>query len=359
MGIMPSGGYISNADLQSLGLIMNSKKTYNTILLVLGLMSLLLSCSTNEEPNNNLKWKIEGPYYRDVVIERFNLETIDRATNSKNHFLLTIKNPSRTPYLIKTSEQNQVFPDSSHFHSFRPHSASMRRWIDNIDEKPNKELQDTVIKCCDEYNFWFISYMDNYVDSLFIHFSVTNLDKLKNTRQSILKTFDSKAKPHVNYELIESDLTKIMDTNSIIRMNIEGPYTYSETNNSLGEDIEYGVDNEEVFIAEIENLMDEEVLIETWPNREILMDSIYYYSTFTQTAKEKGWITKTTKKNKETIDTLRLRPNESKKFWTSFDFMTPSVDSIAFFRTFNTETYEITTLKLYEVKKTTRPNNVQ
>ncbi len=182
-----------------------------------------------------------------------------------------------------------------------------------------------------------------------IHFTV--LTENRKDEVIVYELFEKNEKPIIKYELIEATQSIEFTNQTQIEINIDGPFTYQETNSILNVDIPFSNDSREVFIFDIKNNRQENLYIERWANDEINIDTIYSFSPFTQTATEYLWIQGTSRKGVKPIDTISLKPQENYRFWDSYSNLWPTTDSIAFIETFRTDKYLIDGIKLFEVKK--------
>ena len=313
---------------------------------ILGL--LFMSC---QNQTNKLTWDIEGPYFEEEILNIFELDSIDFSFNPKNHFVVSIKNNNDEAFKLRSTSQNQIFPDSSRFRTYSPYMAKNKSWVRNVDGKPNEIENEVLILPGSEHKFWFISSFDNFIDSLAFFFNIESNISLENHTEFLKKIYQPTLKQNLNFSLIEDEDSYIVDSTSTIITNYKGPIYYRKAKMEYGFDLKSNNDVKEVFIVSIENLDKEDLLVIARNETEIICDSIYHYSTFSQTSKEKIWIKSTKKIPAVEMDTVIVRPNQVKKFWTYFEMITPQTDSIAFYKKLESETNYYYTSKLYELKK--------
>lgn len=330
----------------TLGLIMKREITKYQFLSVTILMIVISSCFVDKK---NVLIEVEGPFYGADIIQQFGLDSFPFNIHSKDIYIAKLINNSESIVSIETSAKNQIFPDSSWYHTYLPYSAEKRSWNQIRQDKPKKDTFQSRLKPKESKLFWFSSYYDDYVDSMSIHFTL--LRESKKEGLIVYESYDMKEKPMINYELIETTKSMKFADEVQIEINVEGPFTYKETNTILNVNIPYTTDSKEVFIFDIKNKRQENLYIEKWSNDEISIDTIYSFSPFTQTAKEYLWILGTSNKVTIPTDTIILKPQENYKFWDSYFNIWPTTDSIAFNETFRTDKYLIEWFKLFEVKK--------
>ena len=309
-------------------------------------MVVISSCSGGK---NNVLIEVEGPFYGADIIQQFGLDSIPFNIHSKDIYIAKLINNSESIVSVETSAKNQIFPDSSWYHTFVPYSAEKRSWSQTRQEKPRKDTFQSRLQPKESKLFWFSSYYDDYVDTTSIYFTI--LKESKKEKLIVYGLYDKKVKPKVNYELIETTNSMKFADEFQIEIKVEGPFSYKETNTILNVNIPYTIDNEDIFIFDIKNNRQENLYIERWSNDEINIDTIYSFSPFTQTAKEYMWIQSTSNKVARPSDTIILKPKENYKFWDSYINIWPTTDSIAFIKTFRTDKYLIEGIKLFEVKK--------
>jgi len=313
----------------------------------------LASCDETEKSRAKILWKIEGPFSKEQIKSEFGLDSISEGNDVYDLFILTIENNHSVLKTLETNKQHQIFPYSSHIHSYNPYSAKKRSWKNYSYPKDTLNVMyiDSLMEKGEKSKFWFSSFFDTYVDTLYAHFEFKDPKTKDISQRTFWKNFERKAKPNIKFQLIEVDNSKINTEENEIIFNLDGPFTYAETNKLLNINIEYLIDSEEVFHMDVKNNRNDTVYIESWLNKEILMDTIYSYNTFTQSSIHKQWNALRVNKSKVSSDTIKILPNETQKFWFYFTGMTPKIDSIAFAKTFVTDKYLITDMKIYEVNK--------
>lgn len=309
-------------------------------------MVVISSCSMDKK---NVLMEVEGPFYIEDIKQQLGVDSVPFKIHSKDIYIAKLINTSDSIVRIESSSQNQIFPDSIWHHSFVPYSAERRSWNKIRQDKPSKDIHQSTIQPKESKIFWFNCHYDDYVDSMNIHFTLLRESKKEDL---IVRLFyDKKEKPIVNYKLIETANSMKFSDEIQIEMNVEGPFSYKETNIILDANIPYNIDSEEVFIFDIKNNGQENLYIERWPNDEISIDTIYTFSPFTLTAKEYMWIQSRSNRSAKPRDTLTLKPKENYKFWHRILNFGPTTDSIAFVKTFITDKYIIERFQLFEVKK--------
>lgn len=325
---------------------MKNRSTPYQLIISIVLLTTIIGC---KREFNEVILEIEGPFTKEVVIKNFGLDSLPFNIDSKDLYFAKLENNTKSIIAIENSYQNQIFPDSTLFHTYIPFSSLARSWSPMKQEKPNKGVYKSELKPYETKIFWFSNYYDEYIDSMSVYFTVS----IDNKKEELFvnKLCDYKDKPKIRYELIESQHTIDFAKETQIDIKVNGPYTYKKVNELLNVDIPYTNDSEEVFIFDIKNNRDENLYIERWENNEINIDTIYSYSPFTLTATEYLWNQNTSKKGAKPIDTIELESQESYKFWDSYSRIWPTTDSIAFIENFRTEKYLIDGIKLYEVKK--------
>lgn len=311
-------------------------------------LSVLFGC-TNDKSGKDVSIIVNGPYTKNKVLERFDLDSLPLNVDSKNLFLVTVSNNGQDTIRIRSTNDHRVFPDSTWHRSYNPYSAISKSWSIMLYEKDSNDLKLIEVPCNQSKTFWFSGYYDEYIDSLSIYFSA--LRNAKNISGAVNILYEDKTKPIIKYQLIEADNFEENDIQTEIETKVIGPLTYKKTNQRLGTEIEYNIDKEEVFIFEITNRRNENVYVEVWENSEINIDTMYSFSPFTLTSKEYGWNENSNKKGSLPIDTIIIGPLESHKFWDSYNMIWPTTDSMAFNMSFRTDKYLIREIKKYEVKK--------
>ena len=325
---------------------MKNRRTSYQLMISLILLTTIMGC---KREFNEVTIEIKGPFTKEIVTKNFGLDSLPFKIDSRDLYFAKLVNNTKSNVVIENSFQNQIFPDSTWFHTYSPFSSLSRTWSPMKQVKPNKGLYRSELKPNDTKIFWFSSYYDEYIDSMSIYFTVW-IDNVK-SELFVSELYDGKDKPKIRYELIESQQTIDFAKKTQIDIKVDGPYTYEKVNELLNVSIPFTNDSEEVFVFNIKNNRDENLYIERWENDEINIDTIYSYSPFTLTASEYLWNQNTSKKGTKPIDTLELRPQESYKFWDSYNSIWPTTDSIAFIENFRTDKYLINGIKLFEVKK--------
>lgn len=323
------------------------KKENNRYLCLLGLLTMInFSCKNSE---NRTDLYIKGPYYDEEIIKQFGLDSLPFNIRSKELYIATLENNSDLEVMIESTSDGQIFPDSCWLHSYAPYAAENRSWSKSSQAIPEQGIRKIKLQPNETKLFWFSNYYDDYIDSMTIYFTLFTQNGAHEL--FVNQIYETKEKPKINYELVESNLSMEFTDQTKIEINIEGPFTYKKANSILNLNIPYTHDIEEVFIFDIKNKRDENLYIERWDNDEINIDTIYSYAPFTQTATEYLWIESTNKKGTIPTDTIVLKPQESHKFWDTYENIWPKTDSIAFKGTFRTDEYLIKGFKIFEVKK--------
>ena len=253
---------------------------YRLIINIL-ILSIIAGCKPEiDEVTINIK----GPFTKEVIMKNFGLDTLPFNIDSRDLYLAKVANNTKSIVTIENSSQDQIFPDSTWFHSYSPFSALFRSWSPMKQEKPKEGLYKSELKPSDAKIFWFSNYYDDYIDSITIYFSVW-VDNHK-SELFVNRLYEPKNKPKIRYELIESKQSIDFVEKTQIDMQVEGPYTYKKVNEILNVTIPYTNDSEEVFIFNIKNNRNENLYIQRWENDEINIDTIYSYSPFTLTSTE-------------------------------------------------------------------------
>lgn len=320
-------------------------KTYHTIIALL----IMLSFNSCDDNKDKISMKVEGPFFKEEIFKEFDIDTVPFNIHSKDLYIVNLHNNSDKEIKVKSTTQNQIFPDSCWYHSFFPYSSNSRSWNPIEQSKPKKETLDILIPANNEKKFWFSNYYDDYIDSMMIYFTVESLNNAKSL--IVYETYEAKKKVKINYGLEETVQSKELSSQTNIELKFNGPFTYSKVNEILDVKIPYRFDSEEVFIVDIKNNRNENLYVEVWEEKEINIDTIYSYSPFTLTSKEYLWNQNTNKKGAKPIDTISIQPNESQKFWDSYDRVWPTTDSIVFIKTIETDKFLIEAVKMYQVNK--------
>ncbi len=327
---------------------MTKFKTYKYLLASIAAISVMFGYTCGDK-EKDVVISIYGPYYNEKILERFGLDSLSLNINSKNLFIAKIYNNSQDTIHIKSTKDQRIYPDSIWHHSYNPYAAFEKSWSITYYKPDSEELYLFEIPYGQSKSFWFSSYYDEYMDTLTMYFScLRNRNKVTGV---VKKLCENKKKPIIYYQLIQVDYDKEHVIQTGIETKITGPLTYEDTNQRLGTNIKYKIDSEEVFIFEVTNKRDENVYVEIWENFEMNIDTMYTFLPFTLTSKEYTWNEISNKKGSLPIDTIVIRPQESRKFWDRCDRIWPTTDSLVFCLKYRTDNYLILENRKYEVKK--------
>lgn len=307
----------------------------------------LISCSNKQDRDSQITYTVDGPFTKKEITKEFNLDSISKENFISDYFILTIENNENLEISISTNHDDRIFPYSSHLHSYNAYSSLERTWQEyTYSKSKNIELlKDTILKKGKQSKFWYSSFYNKYVDTLYSHFEFKYPSK-KVFQRTFIQNFNPAKRPKLEFQLKETRESKEYMKLSEISFDLQGPFTYSEINSKLRTNIKFENDIEELFLVNIENNSKDTAYIEGWPNKEIQMDTIAGYNIYA----DNEWYEIINKKPIET-DTTEIYPTNKETFWIKFSAMTPSLDSIVMQKTIKTNKYVFTLLKHYEVER--------
>jgi hypothetical protein len=323
---------------------MKNKATRFRLMMMVISILLILSCNS---PSNKVKIELEGPIYGEVIVKKFRIDSTKYFLDTEEFYFAKLTNNYKSTIKIGASDNDQIFPDSIRYHTYEPYSSENKSWNKSIQEKPTSSTYLQSLRPGESKLFWFLGKYDHFLDLINVHFTIVIEDKMENL--IVQKQYINRQKASYKYTLYKVDSPKEIEEISQVDINVDGPFSYKETNKLLSKKIPVTNDGKEVFIFDIKNNWQENLYIERWANDEINMDTIYSYAPFTQTSKKYLWTEFTNNKVERPLDTIVLKPQESYKFWDSFNRIWQTTDSIVFNKTFRTDEFLIQWSSKFEI----------